>query len=198
MEKAVSATPSTTFVQADPNTFRELVQRLTGASEPQQPHPPDDNIANQEAAGAFKLKRSSSSPSSSSSPFKLYERRQCPRPKLQIIKPGSLFKPSAHPVRSPSPSSSSRPAFQPSDSPSSNFSNLSIFDKDNKDSGSGSGSGSSSSSSLDLNREEEERAIKERRFYLHPSPRSKPGNSVAVEPELLTLFPLTSPKKPRT
>lgn len=184
MENAVSATPSTTFVQADPDTFRELVQRLTGASEHQGTQPPDDVMGHE--ATPLKLKRSSPPPPPSS--FKLYERRQCPRPKLQIIKPGSLFKPSAHPVRSCSPSPSSRPALQPCDSPSGNFSNLSIFDKD-KDNGWG-----SSSSSLDLNREEEERAIKERRFYLHPSPRSRPGNSVAVEPELLTLFPLSSPK----
>ncbi|KAH0734126.1 hypothetical protein KY285_009833 [Solanum tuberosum] len=43
-----------------------------------------------------------------------------------------------------------------------------------------------------INKVEEEKAIKERRFYLHPSPRSKHGN--AEEPELLTLFPLISPR----
>uniref|UniRef100_A0A0V0HHU1 Putative ovule protein n=1 Tax=Solanum chacoense TaxID=4108 RepID=A0A0V0HHU1_SOLCH len=43
-----------------------------------------------------------------------------------------------------------------------------------------------------VNKVEEEKAIKERRFYLHPSPRSKHGN--AEEPELLTLFPLISPR----
>ncbi|KAK6773127.1 hypothetical protein RDI58_028365 [Solanum bulbocastanum] len=43
-----------------------------------------------------------------------------------------------------------------------------------------------------INKVEEEKAIKERRFYLHPSPRSKHGN--AEEPELLTLFPLSSPR----
>lgn len=42
-----------------------------------------------------------------------------------------------------------------------------------------------------INEVEEEKAIKERRFYLHHSPRSKHEN--AAEPELLTLFPLTSP-----
>ncbi|XP_055821357.1 VQ motif-containing protein 31-like [Solanum dulcamara] len=43
-----------------------------------------------------------------------------------------------------------------------------------------------------INKVEEEKAIKERRFYLHHSPRSKHGN--AAEPELLTLFPLISPR----
>lgn len=47
------------------------------------------------------------------------------------------------------------------------------------------------SSCGDLNIEEEEKAIRERRFYLHPSPRSRAQFS---GPELLSLFPLTSPK----
>lgn len=38
--------------------------------------------------------------------------------------------------------------------------------------------------------EEEERAIAEKGFYLHPSPRTPR----ASEPELLALFPLCSPK----
>nr|XP_019067181.1 VQ motif-containing protein 31 [Solanum lycopersicum] len=44
-----------------------------------------------------------------------------------------------------------------------------------------------------INKVEEEKAIKERRFYLHTSPRSKHGN--AEEPELLTLLPLISPRE---
>nr|XP_009796412.1 PREDICTED: uncharacterized protein LOC104242994 [Nicotiana sylvestris] len=44
-----------------------------------------------------------------------------------------------------------------------------------------------------INKVDEERTIKERRFYLHPCPRSKYGN--AAELELLTLFPLTSPRE---
>ncbi|KDO62521.1 hypothetical protein CISIN_1g027379mg [Citrus sinensis] len=47
------------------------------------------------------------------------------------------------------------------------------------------GNSSSSSSS------EEERAIAEKGFYLHPSPMSTPRDH---EPQLLTLFPLTSPR----
>jgi hypothetical protein len=37
----------------------------------------------------------------------------------------------------------------------------------------------------------EEKAIKERGFYLHPSPGSTPRES---EPRLLPLFPVTSPR----
>ncbi|XP_074566267.1 VQ motif-containing protein 31-like [Curcuma longa] len=43
-----------------------------------------------------------------------------------------------------------------------------------------------------VNEEEEEQAIKERRFYLHPSPRSR--TRMMPQPDLLPLFPLTSPK----
>lgn len=41
-----------------------------------------------------------------------------------------------------------------------------------------------------LDRQEEEKAIRERRFYVHPSPRSWPQWS---QPKLLDLFPATSP-----
>ncbi|KAJ8765335.1 hypothetical protein K2173_012032 [Erythroxylum novogranatense] len=97
---------------------------------------------------------------------KLHERRQYLRPKLEIIKPAINFRPCTSP--------------SPVGTPSSVFSKLSIQEEENKE----------ASAALELNNEEEEKAIKERRFYLHPSPRSKPGYS---EPELLTLFPLTSP-----
>ncbi|CAN0891275.1 VQ motif-containing protein 19 [Linum grandiflorum] len=51
-------------------------------------------------------------------------------------------------------------------------------------------SGSSSSAA-----EEEERAIAEKGFYLHPSPLSTPRES---EPQLLPLFPLTSPREAKS
>ncbi|CAN0891276.1 VQ motif-containing protein 19 [Linum grandiflorum] len=43
--------------------------------------------------------------------------------------------------------------------------------------------------------EEEERAIAEKGFYLHPSPLSTPRES---EPQLLPLFPLTSPREAKS
>ncbi|KAM7459606.1 hypothetical protein LguiA_036600 [Lonicera macranthoides] len=51
----------------------------------------------------------------------------------------------------------------------------------------------SANSMGDEEEEEEEKAIAEKRFYLHPSPLSTPRAS--EPPELLTLFPLTSPRK---
>ena len=51
------------------------------------------------------------------------------------------------------------------------------------------GGNSSSSSS------EEERAIAEKGFYLHPSPMTTPRDGAAAEPpQLLPLFPVTSPR----
>ncbi|GFP96325.1 hypothetical protein PHJA_001776600 [Phtheirospermum japonicum] len=42
-----------------------------------------------------------------------------------------------------------------------------------------------------LDKEAEEKAIKEKGFYLHPSPASTPRDA---EPRLLPLFPVTSPR----
>uniref|UniRef100_M4EIP0 GYF domain-containing protein n=1 Tax=Brassica campestris TaxID=3711 RepID=M4EIP0_BRACM len=102
---------------------------------------------------------------------KLHERRQCMRPKLEIVKPPLSFKPIG--TTPSSKSGITNLLTSPVGStPSSLFSDLSLIEGDKADIG------------------QEEKAIKERRFYLHPSPRSKPGYT---EPELLTLFPLTSP-----
>ncbi|CAN7113906.1 unnamed protein product, partial [Brassica rapa subsp. narinosa] len=130
-QNVATCKPVTTFVHTDTDTFREVVQRLTGPSESNAAAVPEATVIK----SAIQRKPTS----------KLHERRQCMRPKLEIVKPPLSFKPTG--------------------------------DKADPD-------------SCTTNNEEEERAIKERRFYLHPSPRSKPGYT---EPALLTLFPLTSP-----
>ncbi|XP_044461508.1 VQ motif-containing protein 31 [Mangifera indica] len=156
-----SCKPLTTFVQTDSNTFREVVQRLTGPSE--------SEAATQEGAPAkvAGVKRQT---------CKLHERRHHTRPKLEIAKPPTNFKPGSSPSRSANSSLLPSPVV----TPSAIFSKLSIGEEENKE-----------EAKSELNSQEEEKAIKERRFYLHPSPRSKPGYT---EPELLTLFPLTSPR----
>ncbi|KAJ4715105.1 putative VQ motif-containing protein [Melia azedarach] len=154
--------PLTTFVQTDTNTFREVVQRLTGPSE--------SDVSTQERA-AMKIagiKRQTS---------KLHERRQYTRPKLEIVKPPIIFKPGSSPSKPEAPSFPTSPV----GTPSTIFSKLSIMEEQNKE----------ETAVSELNSQEEEKAIKERRFYLHPSPRSTPGYT---EPELLTLFPLSSPR----
>ncbi|PIA55256.1 hypothetical protein AQUCO_00800169v1 [Aquilegia coerulea] len=171
-----ASTPLTTFVQADTNTFRELVQRLTGPSEVDSENKPKlvvedrNEVAAQQMVG---MKRP---------PSKLHERRSqyTSSSKLEIEKPaGFQFKPES--LFSPSnKSSKSDFTTSPLGTPSKSFSKLSILEDDQE-----------KKAVPSLNKEEEEKAIKERRFYLHPSPRSKSGYS---EPELLHLFPLTSPK----
>ncbi|KAL9463907.1 hypothetical protein AB3S75_001662 [Citrus x aurantiifolia] len=159
---AAGCKPLTTFVQTDTNTFREVVQRLTGPSE--------SNAASQDRAAAkvAGIKRQTS---------KLHERRQYTRPKLEIVKQPIIFKPGSSPSKSGTPSFPASPV----GTPSTIFAKLSIMEDENK----------VESAISALNSQEEEKAIKERRFYLHPSPRSRPGYT---EPELLTLFPLTSPR----
>ncbi|KAM7256146.1 hypothetical protein ACFE04_011887 [Oxalis oulophora] len=159
MEKqaANGCKPLTTFVRTDTNTFREVVQRLTGLAE---------NNATKKDAPITKVtgvKRQTS---------KLHERRQY-RPKLEIVKPSY-----SHTLQSPSNSRSFNSS--PLGTPSTILSQLSI--KEIKE---------EVSVEDELNNQEEEKAIKERRFYLRKSPRHRPGYT---EPELLCLFPLTSPR----
>ncbi|KAJ3671588.1 hypothetical protein LUZ60_007667 [Juncus effusus] len=160
--------PTTTFVQTDQSTFKELVQRLTGPNSTctststgvadhqqyqhqqyphQQSHPPSPTG---KLTGIMKRRPA----------FKA----QSHKPKLTIVKPGPV-----------NPSIFIGPNIV---SPSSKVAGLSIRDKER-------------SPSVEINEVEEEKAIKERRFYLHPSPRDR-GTKV-VEPELLPLFPLSSP-----
>ncbi|CAF1788711.1 unnamed protein product, partial [Brassica napus] len=162
-QNVATCKPVTTFVHTDTNTFREIVQRLTGPSE-------NNAAAAVPEATAVKSATQQKKPTTS----KLHERRQCMmRPKLEIVKPPLSFKPSG--TTPSSKSGNTNLLASPVGTPSSLLSNLSLIEGDKADPDT---------------EEEEEKAIKERRFYLHPSPRSKPGYT---EPELLTLFPLTSP-----
>ncbi|KAL0728420.1 hypothetical protein Bca4012_024513 [Brassica carinata] len=151
-QNAATCKPVTTFVQTDTNTFREIVQRLTGPSE-------NNNAVAVAEPEATVIKHARKKKPTS----KLHERRQCMRQKLEVVKPPLSFKPTGT-----TPSSKSGIIT----TPSSLFSDLYLTEGDKAD--------------ID----QEDKAIKERRFYLHPSPRSKPGYT---EPELLALFPLTSP-----
>lgn len=174
----------TTFVQADTKTFKDVVQRLTGSSEaPTEPAPHEVTTPN----GNIGVKRPT---------FKLHERRQY-KAKLEIVKPPLSIKQGAATLQqhfqeqqlwsqdqqkfSPSASGNRVHPISPMSTPTKYFSSLSLVERESK----------GEPATFDLNTQEEEKAIRERRFYLHPSPRSNPGFS---EPELLSLFPLTSPK----
>lgn len=172
--------PLTTFVHADTSTFREVVQRLTGGGGPNQ-----TQTQHEKSIGAAGI--SSKRTTTSSSTSKLHERRQYMRPKLEIVKPTT------------STTTSHFKSSSPLVSPSTILSKLSIVEQENKGGGSPAAAAKSTVRSYDNEDEtnrnshlEEERAIQERGFYLHPSPRR--GKSPKSPPELLTLFPLTSPK----
>ncbi|KAK9273834.1 hypothetical protein L1049_018645 [Liquidambar formosana] len=168
-----SPTP-TTFVQADANTFRELVQKLTGAAGDS----PEKLPVTLPARLASKPITPTDATGPRRSPFKLQERRHTMR-KLEIKlgltsirnSPSHFSPRQTHRLDSPIPS------------PVTPLGSESLF------SGRVTSSGSESPAS------EEDKAIAEKGFYLHPSPLSTPRGS--DPPELLTLFPLSSPSQQR-
>ncbi|KAJ8447769.1 hypothetical protein Cgig2_015132 [Carnegiea gigantea] len=164
-EVATDSTSTTTFVQVDTNAFKEIVQQLTGlvVTQTNTVH----GVGTTTAKGGISINRKPA--------FKLYERRQY-NAKLEIIKPSSNFKQGSS-IRSPNHQKFS-PTPSPLSTPTNCLSKLSLFEREIGE------------SSIN-NTAAEERAIREKKFYLHPSLRSKkPG---LHEPELLNLFPLTSP-----
>ncbi|XP_010499342.1 PREDICTED: VQ motif-containing protein 4-like [Camelina sativa] len=188
----------TTFVQADTSSFKQVVQMLTGSSDrptkhgsslkpnptTHHHHQPDPTTttttrSTPSSSSSFSIPPIKAVPnkkqSSSSSGFRLYERRNSMKnlkinPLNPVFNPvNSAFSPRKHEILSPSildfPSLVLSPVTPLIPDP---------FDR----------SGSS-------NQSPEEKAIKEKGFYLHPSPATTPMDP---EPRLLPLFPVTSPR----
>ncbi|KAL6529719.1 hypothetical protein OROGR_015342 [Orobanche gracilis] len=159
----------TTFVQADTSNFKQVVQMLTGSSETaKQASAPPSYAAGGGGCGIPPIK----STSQKRQGFKLYERRDSLKNGLMIntLLPAgfSSWKPE---ILSPSML----------DFPSLALSPLTPL---NDDVSSRSAAAESPSPTV-----EEDKAIAEKKFYFHPSPRTKSG-----EPQLLPLFPMTSPR----
>ncbi|XVE53507.1 hypothetical protein DITRI_Ditri03aG0008800 [Diplodiscus trichospermus] len=182
MEKRLNAIASsspatstpTTFVQADANNFRDLVQKLTGFG-----------ASDTEKLPVTLPGRLSSKPylpgeptGPRRPPFKLQERRQHAMRKLEIKLGLTTLRNSP---RHCSPSQAC-PLDSPISSPVTPLGSESYFY---------SSSGTVSPSSPVVS--EEEKAIAEKGFYLHPSPLNTSRGS--QPPELLTLFPLSSPRR---
>ncbi|XP_010537019.1 PREDICTED: VQ motif-containing protein 33-like [Tarenaya hassleriana] len=201
-EHVVSAPYPTTFVQADTSTFKHVVQMLTGSSEttvkhqesPPPPLLPGNNkgcfsIPPIKKANSFKLyerrQNNSNSNSSSNNMFMINTLRVHSTPRLMFSGNnhghghGHGHSPGFSPRNSEillSPSMLDFPKLG-LNSPVTPLSNDDPFNK---------------ASPLSLgNSSEEEKAIAEKGFYLHPSPISTPRDS---EPQLLPLFPVTSPR----
>ncbi|KAL8460453.1 hypothetical protein ACS0TY_031338 [Phlomoides rotata] len=158
----------TTFVQADTSSFKQVVQMLTGSTEPtsrpemvRSPIPP-----------------MKTGPRKDKSASKLYERRNSLKNfKISPLAPGLVtISPGGY---SSSPRPGTPEILSPSilDFPSLALSPVTplIPDPFNRN----------------LNMVAEDKAIKEKGFYFHPSPANTPRDS---EPRLLPLFPVTSPR----
>ncbi|XVF48245.1 hypothetical protein PTKIN_Ptkin03bG0174500 [Pterospermum kingtungense] len=186
MEKHLNATASpspatptlTTFVQADANTFRDLVQKLTGFASNTEKLP-----VTLPGAGKHSSKPSNIPGDPTGlrrPPFKLQERRQHTMRRLEI----KLGLTTLHNSPSHSSPKQARRHDSPTPSPVTPLGSESLFYAS---------SGTISPSSPAVS--EEEKAIAEKGFYLHPSPLNTPrGNQ---PPELLTLFPLNSHSQAR-
>uniref|UniRef100_A0A5B6ZCW7 Putative VQ-like protein n=1 Tax=Davidia involucrata TaxID=16924 RepID=A0A5B6ZCW7_DAVIN len=166
----------TTFVQADTTTFKQVVQMLTGSSETakQASKPPTSDPPS--SKGCIPPIKSTGQKKQG---FKLYERRNQLKNGLMInpLMPGSAqnsgFSPRKPEILSPSILNFPSLVLSPPVTPL-------IEDRFNK-----------SSPSVG-NSSEEEKAIAEKGFYLHPSPRTTTSRD--SEPQLLPLFPVRSPR----
>lgn len=172
-----SANPyPTTFVQADTSSFKQVVQMLTGSSETAKQA---SSAAAAAKPGTDPVSRSAANhnipPVKSKSGFKLYERRNS----LKNLKINPLI-----PVYANSGFSPRKPEIlSPSilDFPALVLSPVTPLIPDPFD----------RSGATNLDKAAEEKAIKEKGFYLHPSPATTPREA---EPRLLPLFPTTSPR----
>lgn len=160
---------STTFVHAHTSNFKQVVQILTGSSQTAKQASQD-------------LPPPPSSSSKSSIPpkkqgFKLYERRN--------ININSLLKNNLVVVNNPK-TCTSLSGSSPLSSPSLlDFPKLALTSPVNQNP-------DADSLGLTRNTIEEEKAMAEKGFYLHPSPRTTNGDG--DQPQLLPLFPVESPR----
>ncbi|XP_039167359.1 LOW QUALITY PROTEIN: VQ motif-containing protein 4-like [Eucalyptus grandis] len=190
----------TTFVQADTSSFKQVVQMLTGspttassasasaaaaASKPD-PSPPSASKIHNPPIKSMPKK------SSSGSGFKLYERRNSL--KNFKINPLVPFSGQAGPGFSPRKPEILSPSIL--DFPSLVLSPVTplIHDPFNRSSAAAAAANCAPderTESPSLDPEAEERAIREKGFFLHPSPATTPREA---EPRLLPLFPVSSPR----
>ncbi|KAI4388138.1 hypothetical protein MLD38_000496 [Melastoma candidum] len=194
----------TTFVQANTTNFKQVVQMLTGSTTPteqshQQQQRPDPSPSSRAAAAIPPIRTTQKKQPG----FRLYERRNSLKNALMIntLLPGFSSSSSSSPreaaLNPPGPGFSPRNLFPRPHQHHNEALSPSVLDfpkltlsspvtplNDDPFGKSSPLLGNSSSS-------EEERAIAEKGFYFHPSQANTPRDS---EPQLLPLFPVTSPK----
>ncbi|KAK7362846.1 hypothetical protein VNO77_04970 [Canavalia gladiata] len=190
--RSESASPyPTTFVQADTSSFKQVVQMLTGSTETAKqassssiPKPNSEANSNPKSYHNIPpIKTIPKKQQQQQSGFKLYERRNTLKslninPLLPIFSNNNAsgFSPRKPEVLSPSildfPALVLSPVTPLIPDP---------FDR----------SRSVENGNPALDTEAEDKAIKEKGFFLHPSPATTPRDA---EPRLLPLFPTTSPR----
>ncbi|KAF3451463.1 hypothetical protein FNV43_RR07558 [Rhamnella rubrinervis] len=188
--RSESANPyPTTFVQADTNSFKQVVQMLTGSSETakQASSKPSTTASTMEPPSKTHIPPIKSMPKKQQSGFKLYERRNSLKNlKINPLIPvfastNSGFSPRKPEILSPSIL----------DFPSLVLSPVTPLIPDPFDRSGSSNYACAHYGSANLDAEAEEKAIKEKGFYFHRSPATTPRD---LEPRLLPLFPTTSPR----
>ncbi|WOK91436.1 VQ motif-containing protein 4-like [Canna indica] len=178
--KSIDGNPSpTTFIQADTSSFKQVVQMLTGSA---------DTAAKHASAAPKNPPAASKVPTGPKKPaFKLYERRGSLK-NLKMIGPAiPSFVASSTAASSPRKQQLTKvPSPSVLDFPSLAISPVTplVPDLFNRK--------QTPCASSAAARSAEDRAIAEKGFYLHPSPRTTPRE--AEPPRLLPLFPLTSPR----
>ncbi|XP_041026099.1 VQ motif-containing protein 4 [Juglans microcarpa x Juglans regia] len=193
--RSESANPyPTTFVQADTSSFKQVVQMLTGSSETARhassPKPTTNNSPASDSPSKTHIPPIKSiMPKKQQSGFKLYERRSSLNnlkinPLIPVFAPNnSGFSPRKPEILSPSildfPALTLSPVTPLIHDPFDRSAYVSFQSNVN------------ANVNAKLDEEAEEKAIKEKGFYLHPSPSTTPRES---EPRLLPLFPTTSPR----
>ncbi|KQK09717.1 VQ motif-containing protein 4 [Brachypodium distachyon] len=168
--RTIETTPfPTTFVQADTNSFKQVVQMLTGSEQSSK-----NATAPAATANAGNGQAASNGPCRPKKPsFKLYERRSSLK-NLKMIAPLAMGAP-------PSPRSKAPEILSPSvlDFPSLKLSPVTPLTGDPFNPSPASSSGGDAA---------ERAAIADKGFFFHPSPRG------AEPPRLLPLFPVSSPR----
>ncbi|XP_018839542.1 VQ motif-containing protein 33-like [Juglans regia] len=175
MTSSPASPTATTFVQADANTFRDLVQKLTGSSAVSEKLPV--TLPSKLSSKAF----TPGDPTAPRrSPFKLHERRHTHTMRKLEIKLGlTTLRNNSHSHDSPRQNNRFD---SPVHCPVTPLRSESLYRMS---------SGTESPSSPAIS--DEDKAIADKGFYLHPSPLSTPRG--IEPPELLTLFPLSSPSQ---
>ncbi|XP_057458519.1 VQ motif-containing protein 4-like [Lotus japonicus] len=174
----------TTYVQADTSSFKQVVQMLTGSSDTTKPAPCSKLHLQDPVPSSrnFNIPPMKTAPKKQQQQgFKLYERRNYNNSLKNTLIINTFMKPNSAEICRFSPSSSEILSPSLLDFPSLALSPVTPLNDDPFDKSSPS-LGSSS---------EEEKAIADKGFYLHPSPMSTPRG---FEPQLLPLFPVTSPR----